>query len=86
MCPDFFLYLFLSLFVKGIAGKRMVMPGVKPPLNHVSLSSGIPNKGDYHPDEPASNSIVGLWKEGFHYLGLVRNSQLHLVTNIKKKD
>lgn len=44
-----FLYLFhwfLSLFVKGIAGKRMVMPGDKSPLNHISLSSDIPNKGD----------------------------------------
>lgn len=41
-----FICLFLSLFVKGIAGKRMVMPGDKAPLNHISLSSDIPNKGD----------------------------------------
>lgn len=41
-----FLWLVLSLFVKGIAGKGMVMPGDKAPLNHVSLSSDIPNEGD----------------------------------------
>lgn len=46
VCPDFCIFLFLSLFVKGIAGKRMVMPGDKASLNHISLSSDITNKGD----------------------------------------
>lgn len=42
-----FVWLVLSLFVKGVAGKGIVMPGVyKAPLNHVSLSSDIPDKGD----------------------------------------
>lgn len=41
-----FLWLVLSLFVKGIARKGMVVPGDKAPLNHVSLSSDIPNEGD----------------------------------------
>lgn len=39
-----FIWLVLSLFVKGIAGKGMVMPGDKAPL--VSLSFDITNKGD----------------------------------------
>lgn len=60
-----FIWLVLSLFMKGIAGKGMVMPGDKAPLNHVSLSSDIPNKGDQHPDESALGFIVGLWKKGF---------------------
>lgn len=41
-----FVWLVLSLFVKGVAGKGIVMPGDKAPLNHVSLSSDIPDKGD----------------------------------------
>jgi len=40
-----FICFLLSLFVKGIAGKRMVMPGDEAPLNHISLSSDMLNKG-----------------------------------------
>lgn len=45
-CGCVFIWLVLNLFVNGIAGKEMVMPGDKALLNHVSLSSDIPNKGD----------------------------------------
>lgn len=47
MCPDFCIYLVgFKSFCKSISGEGMVMPGHKAPLNHVSLSSDIPNKGD----------------------------------------
>lgn len=42
MSPFFlFIWLILSLFVKGTAGKRMKMPGDRVLLNHISLSSDI---------------------------------------------
>lgn len=42
MSPFFlFIWLVLSLFVKGVAGKRMKMPGDKILFNHISFSSDI---------------------------------------------